>query len=76
MKRTINYLLSLTILVGCSNLQNTKQILNSNSEISEADLLNHIKFLSSDERMGRYPGSKGSEDAIDYIVKYFKTTNA
>lgn len=73
MKRTINYLLSLTILVGCSNLQNTKQTLSSNSEISEADLLNHIKFLSSDERMGRYPGSKGSEDAIDYIVKYFKT---
>ena len=73
MKRTINYLLSLIILVGCSNLQNTKQTLSSNSEIAEADLLNHIKFLSSDERMGRYPGSKGSEDAIDYIVKYFKT---
>ena len=75
MKRTLNYLLSLAILFGCSNLQNTKQASDSNSEISEADLLNHIKFLSSDERMGRYPGSKGSEDAINYIVKHFKTNN-
>ena len=75
MNRTIYYLLLLTILVGCRNLQNTKQASDSNSQISEADLLNHIKFLSSDERMGRYPGSKGSEDAINYIVKHFKTNN-
>ena len=43
--------------------------------ISEENILEHIKYLSSDELEGRYPGTKGSDLAIDYIVSHFKSSS-
>src|SRR5438105_7378028 len=40
--------------------------------ITAADLLKHIKVLSSDEFEGRAPGSKGEELSVEYIYKQFK----
>ena len=32
----------------------------------------HDKYLSSDKLQGRFPGTKGNNDAAAYIKKYFK----
>jgi hypothetical protein len=72
MKRTLYYLLLLAILTGCSQLPKSISPLQTSSEVSATDLLNHIKYLSDDERAGRYPGSKGSQEAVNYIVDNFK----
>jgi Zn-dependent M28 family amino/carboxypeptidase len=32
----------------------------------------HDKYLSSDKMEGRFPGTKGNNDAADYVRKYFK----
>ncbi|MDQ6623630.1 MAG: M20/M25/M40 family metallo-hydrolase [Verrucomicrobiota bacterium] len=40
--------------------------------ITAADLLKHIKVLSSDEYEGRAPGSKGEDLSVKYISDQFK----
>lgn len=72
MKRTLYYLLPLVILAGCSQLPKSTTPSQTNPEVSATDLLNHIKYLSDDKRAGRYPGSKGSRDATNYIVDNFR----
>ena len=42
------------------------------SDIEESEIMSHIRFLSDDERGGRYPGSRESKDVISYITKQFK----
>ena len=42
------------------------------SNIEELEIMSHIRFLSDDERAGRYPGSRESKDVISYITKQFK----
>ena len=41
-------------------------------DIRQDDIYEHIKYLSSDVLEGRYPGTKGSQLAIDYISYHFK----
>ena len=65
-------LFSLLFFAGCSFLPTVKSNYNYDSEIKELDIQNHIKFLSSDELEGRFPGSKGSELAIQYMVDRFR----
>jgi len=60
-----------TIIASCAQLQIDKSVNNNSSEISSEKILKHIKYLSSDELEGRYPGSKGSKLAISYIEKKF-----
>ncbi len=43
-----------------------------NPEISKDDIIKHIKYLSSDELEGRFPGTNGDVLAEKYIVKEFE----
>ena len=75
MKNSIYFIL-LTLIVGCSNpIKISNQRPSHDPRITEAELLAHIKYLSDNKREGRFPGSLGSKEAIDYISKQFKTNN-
>ena len=75
MKNSIYFIL-LTLIVGCSNpIKTSNQMPSHDPKITEAELLAHIKYLSDNKREGRFPGSQGSKEAIDYISKQFKTNN-
>jgi aminopeptidase YwaD len=52
-------LLVMIILVSCSNT--------GNKNVTTGELLNHIKYLSSDSLKGRLTGSDGDSLAADYI---------
>ncbi len=43
-----------------------------NPEISKDDILKHIKYLSSEELEGRFPGTNGDILAEKYIIKEFE----
>src|SRR4030095_4159260 len=60
-------LLALVLFVSCSTL------LAAPGEIAPDTLLQHIKFLSSDELKGRANGSPELETAGNYIAQQFKT---
>ncbi|MFL2989971.1 MAG: M28 family peptidase [Candidatus Neomarinimicrobiota bacterium] len=47
--------------------------LNGTSDISEKDIMKHIRFLSDDKRAGRYPGTRGSKDVIAYLINQLKS---
>lgn len=38
-------------------------------KITSGELIEHIKYLSSDELAGRFPGTEGDKKARDYIIK-------
>ncbi len=44
-----------------------------NPSITAGEIIEHIKYLSSDELAGRFPGSNGDKLAEDYIVKELKS---
>mgnify|MGYP001166898617 FL=1 len=46
---------------------------NSSFNITENEIMNHIRFLSSENKKGRYPGSRESKDIISYLIKEFKS---
>ena len=43
------------------------------SDITQEEIMGHIKYLSHPNREGRHPGSRGSKDAISYIIKKLKS---
>ncbi len=43
------------------------------SEITQDEIMGHIRYLSHPNREGRSPGSRGSKDVISYIIKQFKS---
>ena len=45
----------------------------SSSEITEDEIMTHIRYLSHDNRKGRLPGTRGSKDAIAYLIKNLKS---
>ncbi len=45
----------------------------SAAEITEDEIMNHIRYLSHENREGRLPGTRGSKDVIAYLVKNFKS---
>ncbi len=47
--------------------------LNGTSDISEKDIVKHIRFLSDDKRAGRYPGTRESKDVIAYLINQLKS---
>lgn len=69
MKSKIFLLLTFVFLAGF-NFQNLS---NGNPEISKDDIIKHIKYLSSDELEGRFPGSNGDILAEKYVVKEFES---
>ena len=44
----------------------------SSPEITAAELSKHVKYLASDQLQGRRSGSKGAEEAAQYIANEFK----
>ena len=48
---------------------NKEKIDPGSAEIMTYEILEHIKYLSSDKLEGRFPGSEGSKKAINYISK-------
>lgn len=46
---------------------------NRSSDITEKDIVEHIRFLSNDKRAGRYPGTRGSKDVIAYLINQLKS---
>ena len=63
MKYKIDILFCLFLVIGCSQPPTSLTIKNKNPDISANDILDHIKYLSADERQGRFPGSEGSKES-------------
>ena len=72
MKYHIYILIIITTVISCTQPPNNENIKNRDLEISTKDILDHIKYLSADERYGRFPGTKGSKETIKYIIDEFK----
>ena len=49
------------------------QLPNSSPEILPNEIMNHIRFLSDDDRSGRYPGTLESRSVVSYIIRYFRS---
>jgi Zn-dependent M28 family amino/carboxypeptidase len=47
-------------------------MINAQNRIKAETFYTHDKYLSSDKMQGRFPGTKGNNDAAAYIAKYFK----
>ena len=45
----------------------------SSIEITENEIMDHIRYLSHEDRGGRYPGTRGSKDVISYLVRELKS---
>jgi len=41
--------------------------------ITENDIMDHIRYLSHEDRAGRYPGTRQSKDVISYLIHQFKS---
>ena len=67
--------ITLIIIVGgviIINKSNKEKIDPGSAEIMTFEILEHIKYLSSDKLEGRSPGSEGSKKAIKYISKHWE----
>ena len=60
------------LFVGCASIPNGLSNHKYDNDIDQEDVYEHIRYLSSDALEGRYPGTKGSQLAIDYISHQFK----
>ncbi|MGM8362185.1 M20/M25/M40 family metallo-hydrolase [Flavobacterium sp. ARAG 55.4] len=47
-------------------------VTNAQTDISSKTFYKHDQFLSSDKMEGRFPGTKGNNDAAAYVKKHFK----
>ncbi len=66
---------TIMILVGGTMIiikSNKEKIDPGSAEIMTFEILEHIKYLSSDKLEGRSPGSAGSKKAIKYISKHWE----
>lgn len=50
-------------------------LIHAQNNIDSKTFYKHDKYLSSDKMEGRFPGTKGNNDAAAYIKKYFKKYN-
>ena len=69
-KKTL-YAVFIFLIIGFGLVQTKRSTFDS--EISEDEIMNHIRYLSHEKRGGRYPGSRGSKDVIAYITKQLKS---
>jgi hypothetical protein len=56
-KKTL-YAVFIFLIIGFGLVQTKRSTFDS--EISEDEIMNHIRYLSHEKRGGRYPGSRGS----------------
>ena len=66
---TLTLLASILIVINRSNKESVDP---GSAEILTFEILEHIKYLSSDKLEGRSPGSSGSKKAIKYISKHWE----
>ncbi|HMD13025.1 MAG TPA: M28 family peptidase [Bacteroidota bacterium] len=62
-------IICLLMIVGCSH--EIQQY--SSPEITSGEILQHIKYLSSDELRGRKTGEEGNRKAAEYIAEQFRS---
>ena len=49
------------------------QLPSTSPDILPNEIMNHIRYLSDNDRSGRYPGSIESRDVISYIIRHFRS---
>lgn len=67
--KSLTIVLSL-IIIGCYSFQYTSK----SPFITQEELMQHVKYLSSDALEGRKSGTKGNELAAEYIAKQFASS--
>jgi len=72
MKFFIKIFFSASFIISCNQVSSKYVDQLNNPEILSKEISEHIKYLSADEREGRFPGTKGSQEAINYIVDELK----
>ena len=65
------YLFALIIALGAFLIQ--RRNASFSSDITNNEIMGHIRYLSHENRSGRYPGTRGSKDVIAYMVKQLKS---
>ena len=65
------YLFLFIALLGAFLIQNKRG--DSSLDITKDEIMSHIRYLSHENRGGRYPGTRGSKDVISYMIKQFKS---
>ena len=68
--RSIYAFICLLLIGGLLIVVNSK---GPSKNITEDEIMNHIRYLSHENREGRLPGSRGSKDAIAYLIKELKS---
>ena len=68
--RSIYAFICLLLIGGLLIVVNSK---GPSKNITEDEIMNHIRYLSHENREGRLPGSRGSKDAIAYLIKQLKS---
>ena len=69
LKKIVITLIIIMVCVMIVSKSNKEKIDPGSAEIMTFEILEHIKYLSSDKLEGRFPGSEGSKKAIKYISK-------
>jgi len=65
------YLFAFIIALGGLLVQTKKT--GPSSEITNNEIMGHIRYLSHENRSGRHPGTRGSRDVIAYLIKQLKS---
>ena len=65
------YLILLIITLGTVLVQTKKTGLSS--DITGDEIMDHIRYLSHENRGGRFPGTRESKDVIAYMIKHLKS---
>ena len=69
-KRALS-LIVFIVALGAVLVQTKKTGLSS--DITNDEIMDHIRYLSHENRGGRYPGTRGSRDVIAYMTRHLKS---
>ena len=70
-KKRALFLIVFIIALGAVLIQTRKTGLSS--DITNDEIMDHIRYLSHENRGGRYPGTRGSRDVIAYMTRHLKS---
>ena len=65
------YLFAFILILGFLLIHHKQS--NQSFDISENEIMDHIRFLSHEKRDGRLPGSRGSKDVVAYLIGCLKS---
>ncbi len=71
MRKSSIFLFVIFLFTGCFPfLRQTPHLSpHNNPEITAGEISDHVKFLAADALRGRYPGTPGSDKAVEYITR-------